>query len=129
MKTLVVNVRDKNYDVYIGREGRGETGYFGNPVIRGKVCTVCGNVHPNRGSTLPCYEKYARERLSDDADFCSAVRKLRGRALGCFCAGNKVLTKDDHPHCCHGQVLAELAEELEAAVEKFVELGGLDETP
>ncbi len=29
--TRVVNIRKKAYDVYIGRAGKGQDGYFGNP--------------------------------------------------------------------------------------------------
>lgn len=31
METRVVNIYKEKYDVYIGRAGRGENGYFGNP--------------------------------------------------------------------------------------------------
>lgn len=30
-KTTVVNIRTHEYDAYIGREGHGHDGYFGNP--------------------------------------------------------------------------------------------------
>lgn len=29
--TKVVNIRKDDYDVYIGRAGKGEVGYYGNP--------------------------------------------------------------------------------------------------
>ena len=29
--TRVVNIRKEAYDVYIGRAGKGQDGYFGNP--------------------------------------------------------------------------------------------------
>jgi len=31
MQTIVVNINKEDFDVYIGRTGRGEDGYFGNP--------------------------------------------------------------------------------------------------
>ena len=33
MKTRVVNIKEEKYDVYIGRAGRGQDGYFGNPFV------------------------------------------------------------------------------------------------
>jgi len=35
MKTVVVNIYQEQFDVYIGRAGRGEDGYFGNPFRMG----------------------------------------------------------------------------------------------
>jgi len=31
MQTVVVNINKEPFDIYIGRAGRGEDGYFGNP--------------------------------------------------------------------------------------------------
>ena len=31
MQTVVVNINKEQFDIYIGRAGRGEDGYFGNP--------------------------------------------------------------------------------------------------
>ena len=31
MQTVVVNIYKEQFDVYIGRAGRGQDGYFGNP--------------------------------------------------------------------------------------------------
>lgn len=31
MRTVVVNINKESFDVYIGRAGRGQDGYFGNP--------------------------------------------------------------------------------------------------
>ena len=55
----VVNIYKERYDVYIGRPGKGEVGYFGNPIVVGKECPICGEIH-QRGETLKCYEKYLR---------------------------------------------------------------------
>ena len=43
-RTRVVNIREEDYDVYIGRAGRGMDGYFGNPFRLGAGMT--------RGATL-----------------------------------------------------------------------------
>ena len=90
------------YDEYIGRGGHGETGYFGNPVVAGRVCPRCSKLHDLPGDTLPCFEAYFRERLASDSVFLSRVRALKGKVLGCFCTvGNP----------CHGQVIVKYLEE------------------
>lgn len=81
-------------DVYIGRAGKGQSGYFGNPFVL--------NAGETRGSTIERYEKYARERIKTDTEFRTNVRKLYGKRLFCFCK----------PHACHGDVLEKLALEL-----------------
>jgi hypothetical protein len=101
-RATVVNLYHEPYNVYIGREGRWQDGYFGNPSIAGQSCAICGQVHTDGPSTLPCFEKYARKRISQDPEFRQKVKELQGRTLGCFCK----------PKPCHGDILATLAEEL-----------------
>jgi len=95
MKTKVVNLRKEPFDVYIGRAGRGRSGYFGNPVIIGKKCPVCCEVHRNGGSTLPCYTECFNRRMARDLEFRRRICELRGKTLGCFCK----------PGPCHGDVI------------------------
>lgn len=84
--TRVVSIRGgKSYDVYVGRPGRGEGGYFGNPYAKGRVCSRCRELHESAASTLPCFLAYFLERLGDDAEFRVRVRDLKGKVLGCFC--------------------------------------------
>lgn len=92
-----VNLRREEYDVYIGREGRGHDGYFGNPYRAGYWCPRCRQVHESGGSTLPCYREFFKERISSDSTFLERVLALRGKRLGCFCK----------PAPCHGDVIAE----------------------
>jgi len=101
----VVNLRKEKYDVYIGRPGKGKSGIFGNPVAIGRKCPVCGEVHTDRGSTLPCYRIALYEKLEGDKQFERAFERLvqqlqeKGElVLGCFCK----------PYPCHGDVLAEV---------------------
>ncbi len=100
--TRVVNIKHNGYDIYIGRAGRGEEGYFGNPYVRGQVCPRCRRLHATPSSTLGCYSEYFRERLRTDARFAARVTALRGKVLGCFCrpargfAGRLL---------CHGQII------------------------
>ena len=95
------NRRDRN-QVYIGRPGQGLPGPFGNPVVVGKLCPVCRNVHSTPGSTLACYEADLVARMVRDPVFQQQVRSLRGKTLVCFCA----------PGPCHGDVLARFSDEL-----------------
>jgi hypothetical protein len=101
-RARVVNLYHDAYNVYIGREGRREDGYFGNPCVAGRVCPVCGQVHQVGADTLPCFESFARKRIESDPEYRQKVKELQGRTLGCFCK----------PKPCHGDILSQLAEEL-----------------
>ena len=89
MKTRVVNLRNEKYDVYIGRAGRGQAGYFGNPFP----------LLPEqpRGSSLEKYRAYFFDRLKTDTEFHRRIHELKGKTLGCFCK----------PYPCHGDIIAE----------------------
>jgi len=100
----VVNQKHAQYTVYIGRSGRGAFSVLGNPVIRGDLCPVCGQVHDYRGDTLPCFERYARARMETDSSYRAAILALTGQVLGCFCK----------PGPCHGDILIKLWGELMA---------------
>lgn len=81
MKKFVVHCKQAPYDVYIGRPGP-----WGNPYVIGKDGT--------REEVITKYEKSLtiskKERIK---------RELKGKVLGCWC----------HPHACHGDVLARIA--------------------
>ena len=84
--TTVVNCKDDNYDVYIGRGSS-----FGNPFKIGKV-------HGTRLEVIAKFKTYVRSR----PDFVERIkRELKGKTLGCHCK----------PLPCHGDVLAEIADE------------------
>lgn len=83
--------------VYIGRAGKGQDGYFGNPIEADEP-----------GTTLPAYETYLRQRIIEDAKFRSRVRALTGHKLVCFC-----VDKDGNGPC-HGKILAQVCGELNA---------------
>jgi hypothetical protein len=88
MKTRAVNLRTEPYDVYIGRAGHGEIGYFGNPFGL--------TTKTDRERSLALYAKYFASRLTQDAKFARVVLSLRGARLGCFCK----------PKRCHGDIMA-----------------------
>lgn len=83
MRTIVVNLRKEPYDVYCGRAGNGQSGYFGNP-----------------HRTVAEFKDYFSHRIGCDPVFKQAVEGLRGKRLGCFCA----------PKPCHVDVYVEYLE-------------------
>lgn len=89
--TRVVTVRSgKPYDVYVGRAGKGEDGYFGNPF----AFSQHGHM------ALSYFRRYFLRRVEVDRDFRLRVLDLRGKVLGC-----PGPTCDDGP--CHGKIMAE----------------------
>lgn len=96
------NIKVEKADVYCGRGNLGEVpwsvgerGWLGNPSIINCKCFVCGEVHKDGGSTLPCYEQYLKNRLEVDVQFKDAFYKLKDKKLGCFCK----------PKPCHTDVM------------------------
>ena len=81
MATKVVNLRTEPYDVYIGRGSK-----WGNPF----------RVGPD-GTRAQVIEKY-RAWLRFQPHLIGALKELRDKRLGCFCA----------PLPCHGEVLVSL---------------------
>ena len=77
MKTVVVNIDQEQFDVYIGRAGRGEDGYFGNPFRVGNGIS--------REDAVQKFQKYFTERIEKDSEFRRRVLALKGKRLGCFC--------------------------------------------
>ena len=95
--TEIVNLYKEPYDVYIGRAGKGQDGYFGNPFKVNEALSLEG--------VISKYREYFYERINNDHEFKSRIEQLRGKVLGCFCK----------PKPCHGDVivayLAQLFEE------------------
>lgn len=85
MTTTVVQ-RGQPHDVYIGRPSA-----WGNPFVIGRD-----------GSRDEVIAKY-RDYIMGRPDLLARLPELRGKRLACYCA----------PKACHGNVLAELAEEQE----------------
>ena len=84
--TSVVNLRAEKYDVFIGRPSK-----WGNPYIIGKDGT--------RAEVIEKYRKYIQANTA----LMTAIPELVGKKLGCYCS----------PAPCHGEILAELANQLE----------------
>jgi len=84
----VINIKSgDDYDVYIGRAGKGQDGYFGNPVQDG-----------TRKEKIDGFKEYAYSKAELDEEYRTEVKALQGKTLGCFCK----------PKACHGDILAEL---------------------
>lgn len=90
--TRVVNLRREKFDVYIGRGGKGQDGYFGNPIRL--------EDESQRVSVLHQYERYFFDRLVRDPIFNERVYSLKGKTLGCFCK----------PKLCHGDIIVDYLE-------------------
>jgi len=99
MATTVVNIRKLPVgwisDTRYARIDRQSV--FGNPVKIRYKCPVCGGIHKEAGSTIPCFRQYFTKRLAYDAAFRNAVYALRNKMLVCWCK----------PNFCHGDVIAE----------------------
>lgn len=106
MKTKVVNIKhDDEFDVYIGRKGRGYDGYFGNPF----------QTPPHsRSESIRLFEEYARNRIMNDPIYKKCVKELYGKRLGCFCK----------PKACHGDVLVKLTKQINIADSVFEDDSG-----
>lgn len=87
MTCRVVNLRKSPYDVYIGRAGKGQSGYFGNPY----------SVAEYGDKAIPLFREYFHERIITDPVFKARVLALKSKILGCFCA----------PYVCHGDIISE----------------------
>lgn len=94
MDTIVVNLFKNKYDVYIGRAGKGQDGYFGNPFP----------LKPEelRGATIERYKEYFDNKIANDPIFKARILELKGKTLGCFCK----------PNSCHGDIIAEYLNNL-----------------
>lgn len=92
-ETKVVNLFTEEYDVYVGRPGNGQDGYFGNPFKKGKDGT--------REEVLELYGEYFKIRVAEDTDFKGKVHALRGKRLGCFCS----------PKPCHADFIVKYLQE------------------
>lgn len=91
--TIVVNIRKTlHYDVYIGRKGHGEDGYFGNPFPL--------NIY-SLDKSISLYRRYFRFRIETDPLFRYRIEGLHGKILGCFC----------RPDRCHGDVIIKYLEQ------------------
>ena len=95
MQTVVVSIYKEQFDVYIGRAGRGQDGYFGNPFRIG-----CGM---SLEDAVQRFQRYFIDRIEKDSEFKRRVLAVKGKRLGCFCK----------PKACHGDVIADWLNKME----------------
>ena len=84
-KTRVVHCKKEPFDVYIGRPSK-----WGNPFRIGRD-----------GSREEVIQKYRHWILANPVLVAQLPTELKGKRLGCWCK----------PYACHGDALAELADE------------------
>jgi hypothetical protein len=91
MPTRVVHVRE-NFDIYIGRSfAEFPESVWHNPF---KIEPGCGR---------KCVIAKFRQYLLQSPHLLAKLHEIRGKTLGCWCK----------PKNCHGDVIAELADQLE----------------
>lgn len=102
MKARVIHIKQTSSSwkdnpdyVYIGRAGKGLSGYFGNPHPVG-FCSECNETHMRDGA-IQAFRIYFNDRILNDEEFKKAVLGLKGKTLVCFCK----------PAACHGDVFVE----------------------
>lgn len=95
-KTKVVHCKIEPFDVYIGRPSE-----WGNPFTHKDGTTAefkCASVEE-------AVQKY-REWIQTQPQLLRKLPELKGKVLGCWCK-----TKKNPNALCHGDVLAELADQ------------------
>ncbi len=88
-KDKIVHCKRQSYDVYIGRPT-----IYKNPFFIGK--------DGNRQEVIEKFKAYFLNRIVTDSQFKSAIRKLNGKVLGCWC----------YPKDCHGRIIMEYLEDI-----------------
>ncbi len=89
--TTVVHVRKDSYDVYIGRGSK-----WGNPYRIG--------IDGDRAEVIKKYAVY----LVGKPELIASLYELKDKVLGCYCK----------PLECHGDILADLANDGEVLIEQ-----------
>jgi hypothetical protein len=93
MKTKVVHCKKEPYDIYIGRPSR-----YGNPFSH-KKGTQAEFLVSSREEAIAAFREWITN--GDGMHLLDDIHELKNKTLGCWCK----------PLACHGDVLAELADE------------------
>lgn len=113
-KTIVVNIKNSEYDIFIGRENK--KFHYGNPFThlnyptraKIKMNTVEESVQAFE-EWLMGNEKYKYIEPERRKWILENIKQLKGKRLGCFCRpkngfkGKKI---------CHGQIIASLVDNI-----------------
>ena len=89
--TTVVHCKKHPHDVYIGRPSK-----WGNPFSHKD-----GTKARYKVDSIEQAVEYYRQWISQQPDLLACVHELKDKVLGCWCK----------PGLCHGDVLAELADQ------------------
>lgn len=81
MTINIVNIKNSEYDVYIGRGSK-----WGNPFKIGK--------HGNRHQVILLYKEW----IMNQSHLLNSLNELENKTLGCHC----------YPKSCHGDILKEI---------------------
>jgi hypothetical protein len=92
MTTKVVHCKKAKYDVYIGRPS-----IWGNPFSH-KVGTLAKFQADSRDDAVAKYKEY----ILTQPELLTRLPELKDKILGCWCK----------PKSCHGDILAEMADNL-----------------
>lgn len=96
-KTKVVNIKNEECDVYIGRGSK-----WGNPYTHKKnKKTKAKFIVSTRKEAIEAYREYITN--GDGKHLLDDLHELVGKRLGCYCV----------PLSCHGDILVELIEKRE----------------
>lgn len=90
--TKVVNLKNEEYDIYIGRGSK-----WGNPFTH---LSLNGTKAQFQVKTREEAVEEYRRWIIDQPDLMAELPELEGKILGCYCK----------PAACHGDVLVELLE-------------------
>jgi len=93
MSTKVVHCKKAKYDVYIGRPS-----IWGNPYSH-KIGTLAEFSAKDRDDAVAKYKEYILSRPA----LLKRLPELKGKTLGCWCK----------PKSCHGDILADMADNYE----------------
>lgn len=110
--TRVVHCRRDAFDIYCGR-----------PMPRYPDLRSVGWGNPFRtdDGRLGAISRY-RNWVLKQPRLIARLPELRGKALGCWCAPKGGLPGNLHGQCCHGEVLAALADLSEEEVARLVRI-------
>jgi len=100
MAIRVVNIHKEACDLYMGRAGHGEDGFYGNPFSQ-----------YSREKNIAMFKKYFYDKLEKDPVYKEKIHDLKIEAgkrepeelkLGCFCS----------PKSCHVDIIVEYLQKI-----------------
>ena len=98
--TRIVHCKRESYDIYIGRPSK-----WGNPFTH-RSSRTCAEIQVvDRNEAIVAYRQWIRgyrQVPGREPPSLEEIKSLQGKILGCWCK----------PLPCHGDVLAELADQL-----------------